>query len=84
MRIESKLENFACSLVIQRSGTKEEEEQRDVEKREKERTEIQQAVGLSMLMRKIADSVRFDQYVLIEKIENNKIYFVSGKISSWS
>ncbi|KAK9309234.1 hypothetical protein QLX08_000987 [Tetragonisca angustula] len=56
LRIESKLENFACSLVIQRSGTKEEEEQKDVEKREKERTEIQQAVGLSMLMRKISDS----------------------------
>ncbi|CAD1472657.1 unnamed protein product, partial [Heterotrigona itama] len=56
LRIESKLENFACSLVIQRSGTKEEEEQRDVEKREKERIEIQQAVGLSMLMRKISNS----------------------------
>ncbi|XP_043585403.1 poly(A)-specific ribonuclease PARN-like isoform X1 [Bombus pyrosoma] len=56
LRIESKMENFGCSLVVQRLGTKEEEEQREIEKREKERTEIQHAVGLSKLMRKIADS----------------------------
>lgn len=58
LKVESKMNNFGCSLVVQRLGTKEEEEQRDIEKREREKTEIQQAVGLSILMRKIADSVR--------------------------
>lgn len=58
LKVESKMNNFGCSLVIQRLGTKEEEEQREIEKREREKTEIQQAVGLSILMRKIADSVR--------------------------
>lgn len=58
LKVESKMNNFGCSLVVQRLGTKEEEEQREIEKREREKTEIQQAVGLSILMRKIADSVR--------------------------
>ncbi|XP_006617598.1 poly(A)-specific ribonuclease PARN-like isoform X1 [Apis dorsata] len=56
LKVESKMNNFGCSLVVQRLGTKEEEEQREIEKREREKTEIQQAVGLSILMRKIADS----------------------------
>lgn len=57
LKVESKMNNFGCILVVQRLGTKEEEEQREIEKREREKTEIQQAVGLSILMRKIADSV---------------------------
>ena len=56
LKVESKMNNFGCILVVQRLGTK--EEQREIEKREREKTEIQQAVGLSILMRKIADSVR--------------------------
>lgn len=59
LRIESKMENFGCNLIVQRLGTKEKEEQREIEKREREREEIQHAVGLSILMRKISDSVRF-------------------------
>ena len=55
LKVESRMDNFGCSLAIQRLGTKEEEEQKDTLKREKEKLEIKQAVGLSMLMRKIAD-----------------------------
>lgn len=56
LKVESKNDTFGCSLVIQRLGNKEEEEQKEVEKREKEKMEVKQAVGLSILMRKIADS----------------------------
>nr|XP_034174553.1 poly(A)-specific ribonuclease PARN-like isoform X2 [Osmia lignaria] len=55
LKVESRMDNFGCSLAIQRLGTKEEEEQKDILKKEKEKLEIKQAVGLSMLMRKIAD-----------------------------
>ncbi|XP_029035614.1 poly(A)-specific ribonuclease PARN-like isoform X6 [Osmia bicornis bicornis] len=55
LKVESRMDNFGCSLAIQRLGTKEEEEQKDTLKREKEKLEIKQAVGLSILMRKIAD-----------------------------
>ncbi|CAK9803923.1 Poly(A)-specific ribonuclease PARN [Anthophora plagiata] len=56
LKVESKMDNFVCNLVVQRLGNKEEEEQKESEKRERERMEVQQAVGLSILMRKIADS----------------------------
>lgn len=59
LKVESRMDNFGCSLAIQRLGTKEEEEQKDTLKREKEKLEIKQAVGLSLLMRKIADSVSY-------------------------
>lgn len=59
LKVESKLDNFVCNLVVQRLGSKEEEEQKESEKRERERMEVQQAVGLSILMRKIAVSVCF-------------------------
>lgn len=56
LKVESKLDNFVCNLVVQRLGSKEEEERKESEKKERERMEVQQAVGLSILMRKIADS----------------------------
>ncbi|CAK9833269.1 Poly(A)-specific ribonuclease PARN [Anthophora retusa] len=56
LKVESKLDNFVCNLVVQRLGSKEEEEQKESEKKERERMEVQQAVGLSILMRKIAES----------------------------
>nr|XP_012151358.1 PREDICTED: poly(A)-specific ribonuclease PARN-like isoform X2 [Megachile rotundata] len=56
LKVENRLENFGCTLVVQRLGTKEEEEEKEIKRKEKEKLEIQQAVGLSMLMRKIADS----------------------------
>lgn len=61
LRVESKSDCSGPSLVVQRSGTKEEEEQKEVERREREKLEIKQAVGLSLLLRKIADSVCFIQ-----------------------
>lgn len=57
VRIESKIENTWQCLLVQKAGTKEEEEERDNEKREKEKLEIKQAVGLSNLLKKIAESV---------------------------
>ena len=56
LRVEGKSDCSGPSLVVQRSGTKEEEEQKEIERREREKLEIKQAVGLSLLLRKIADS----------------------------
>nr|XP_033321022.1 poly(A)-specific ribonuclease PARN-like isoform X2 [Megalopta genalis] len=56
LRVESKIDYLGHSLVVQRSGTKKEEEQKDAERREREKMEIKEAVGLSSLLRKIADS----------------------------
>ncbi|XP_076248460.1 poly(A)-specific ribonuclease PARN isoform X2 [Calliopsis andreniformis] len=56
LRVERKQNCSGPSLVVQRSGTKEEEEQKDAERKEREMSEIKQAVGLSTLLRKIADS----------------------------
>ncbi|XP_015595875.2 poly(A)-specific ribonuclease PARN isoform X1 [Cephus cinctus] len=56
IRLESKTEGGGQCLVVQKIGTKEEEKQREVERREKEKSEVQEAVGLSALLRKIADS----------------------------
>lgn len=70
LKVESKMDNFGCILVIQRLGTKEDEERKEVEKKEREKTEVQQAVGLSLLMRKIADSVRLAEHVVSYRVNN--------------
>ncbi|XP_012535917.1 poly(A)-specific ribonuclease PARN isoform X2 [Monomorium pharaonis] len=56
VRIETKIENTWQCLLVQKTGTKEEEEEKDNEKRQKEKLEIQQAVGLSNLLKKIVES----------------------------
>ncbi|XP_076653140.1 poly(A)-specific ribonuclease PARN isoform X2 [Halictus rubicundus] len=56
LRVENRMGCLGHSLVIQRSGGKKEEEQKEVERREREKLEIKEAVGLSTLMKKIADS----------------------------
>lgn len=43
LRVESKSNCSGHSLIVQRSGTKEEEEQKEVERREREMSEIDQA-----------------------------------------
>ncbi|XP_011497836.1 PREDICTED: poly(A)-specific ribonuclease PARN-like [Ceratosolen solmsi marchali] len=43
-------------IVVYKIGTKEEEEQREIERREKQKLEVQEAVGLSALLKKIANS----------------------------
>lgn len=57
IRLENKIENTWNCILVQRSGTEEEEKQKDSQKREKEKLEIAKAVGLSNLLKKIADSV---------------------------
>lgn len=56
VRIEGKIENTWHCLSIQKTGTKEEEEEKDNKKREKDKLEIKQAVGLSQLLKKIVES----------------------------
>ncbi|XP_076298678.1 poly(A)-specific ribonuclease PARN isoform X2 [Lasioglossum baleicum] len=56
LRVENRMGCLGHSLLIQRSGTKKEEEQKEVERRDTEKLEIKEAVGLSALMKKIADS----------------------------
>lgn len=57
VRIESKIENTWQCLLVQRVGTKEEEEERENERRAKEKLEIKQAIGFSSLLKKIVESV---------------------------
>lgn len=62
VRIETKIENTWQCLLVQRAGTKEEEEGKDNEKREKEKLEVKQAVGLSSLLKKIVESVSIQKF----------------------
>ncbi|KAK0096480.1 hypothetical protein PV326_005374 [Microctonus aethiopoides] len=60
MRWQNKI-RFECNddtrgLIVYKMGTKEEEEKRKAERREKEIMELKEAVGLSALLRKIAES----------------------------
>lgn len=57
VRVENKIENTWHCLLVQKTGTKEEEEEWESKKREKEKLEIKQAVGLSSLLKKIVESV---------------------------
>ncbi|KAJ8669286.1 hypothetical protein QAD02_000545 [Eretmocerus hayati] len=54
VRLESSYENM--SLVAYRMGTAEEEREKEAKKKEQEMLEVQEAVGLSTLMRKLCDS----------------------------
>ncbi|XP_053972981.1 poly(A)-specific ribonuclease PARN-like [Hylaeus volcanicus] len=56
LRVENKSDCSGHSLIVQRSGTKEEEEQKETERRDRELMEIKQAVGLSALLKKISES----------------------------
>lgn len=57
MRIENKVENTWHCLLVQKAGSKEEEEKKESQMREREKLEIKQAVGLSSLLKKIVESV---------------------------
>lgn len=57
LTVESKSDCFGHSLIVQRISSTEEEEQKETDRREREIAEIKQAVGLSVLLRKIAESV---------------------------
>lgn len=67
VRLESRNDNGNQYIIAHKMGTKEEEELIEAEKREKERLEVQQAVGLSALLRKIADSVSIDFWLSFHK-----------------
>ncbi|XP_046483955.1 poly(A)-specific ribonuclease PARN isoform X2 [Neodiprion pinetum] len=56
LRLEGKTDSSGQWLVVQKMGSKEEEEKKEVERKEKEQNDIKQAVGLSALLRKISDS----------------------------
>lgn len=63
MRWQNKV-RFECNddprgLIVYKTGTKAEEEKRKAEQREKEIMELKEAVGLSALLRKIAESVSY-------------------------
>ncbi|XP_074093669.1 poly(A)-specific ribonuclease PARN isoform X5 [Cotesia typhae] len=51
-----RVDGTAQGLMVYKMGTKEEEKKKAEERREKEKEELKEAVGLSVLLRKIADS----------------------------
>lgn len=57
MRVESKVENTWNYLLVQKVGTKEQEKKKEDERREKEKLEFEQAVGISNILKKIINSV---------------------------
>lgn len=57
VRIESKIENTWHCLSVQKAGTKKEEMEKDNQRLKKEKLEIEQAIGLSNLLKKISQSV---------------------------
>lgn len=57
LRVESRSDFSGQCLVVQKSGSKQKKEQKEADRRKKEKLEIKEAVGLSTLLRKIADSV---------------------------
>ncbi|XP_066593445.1 poly(A)-specific ribonuclease PARN-like isoform X2 [Prorops nasuta] len=56
LRLDCKTDFSRQYLIVQKAGTKEEELELEKEKREKEKQEVQDAFGLSALLKKIADS----------------------------
>ncbi|EFN75773.1 poly(A)-specific ribonuclease PARN [Harpegnathos saltator] len=56
VRIESKIENTWQCLSVQKVGTKEQEEAKENQRREKEKLEFDQAVGVSNLLKKVLNS----------------------------
>ena len=71
IRLEGKNENGNQYLVAYKTGTREEEDQKAAERREKEKQDVQQAVGLSALLRKISESVSFFFFFSYQ----SKLYF---------
>ncbi|XP_017755530.1 PREDICTED: poly(A)-specific ribonuclease PARN-like isoform X2 [Eufriesea mexicana] len=55
-RIDTEFSNAGCRITIQKLGTKEAEMEKDAEKMKKDMTDVKQAVGLSILMKKLANS----------------------------
>lgn len=62
IKMESKIDGAQQALVVYKVGSKEEEEKKEAERREKENMEIKEAVGLTALLRKIADSVNKNKF----------------------
>lgn len=62
LRLEGRSDSNGQCLVVQRTGSKEEEEKKEAERREKEQNEVKQAVGLSALLKKIADAVSLPKF----------------------
>ncbi|XP_043289264.1 poly(A)-specific ribonuclease PARN-like isoform X2 [Venturia canescens] len=56
VRLEAKTDGGIQTLIVYKMGTKEEEKQKEAARRDKEKQEIKEAVGLTALLRKIADS----------------------------
>ncbi|XP_011308446.1 poly(A)-specific ribonuclease PARN isoform X3 [Fopius arisanus] len=56
IRLESRVEGGAQSLIVFKMGSREEEDKKHKERQEREQLEIKEAVGVSALLRKIADS----------------------------
>lgn len=56
LKVESRFDKFDCTLVVKKLGTREEEQLWETERCERELAEVKRAVGLGILMRKIADS----------------------------
>ena len=57
VNLDFKSDGLGQTILVTKTGTKEEEEKKEVERREKENQELEEAVGLSVLLRKIANSV---------------------------
>ncbi|XP_044586480.1 poly(A)-specific ribonuclease PARN-like isoform X1 [Cotesia glomerata] len=58
IRVEGKVDGTIQGLMVYKMGTKEEEKKKEEERREKEKEELKEAVGFSVLLRKIADSTK--------------------------
>ncbi|XP_034937449.1 poly(A)-specific ribonuclease PARN-like isoform X3 [Chelonus insularis] len=56
IRLEGKVDGTTQALMVYKMGSREEELKKEAERREKEQEELKEAVGLSALLRKIADS----------------------------
>lgn len=63
MRFETEYSYGGCQITIKKLGTKEDEERRYAEQKKKDLTDIKEAVGLSILMKKIVNSVCCINYV---------------------
>lgn len=76
IRVEGKVDGTTQGLMVYKMGTKEEEKKKEEERREKEKEELKEAVGLSVLLRKIADSVCTCIAIII-----NFFFYWSNKIN---
>jgi len=79
VRIETKVEQTYHCLSIQKVGTNEEEKEKDNQKYAKEELEIKQAVGFSIVLKKIVKSVSINIPFL-----QRKCHIISNKFFSKS